>query len=224
MKTDALSTLARRAKNGYARTKEGRSGWLAGTFELATALSQARKKLPSDQEFHAWIAKAGLASISKDDRAALIYIGDHQKAAREYFTSNEESWSWRLCAQQLRFAGFTVVSQVAKPQTINLPTHHVPGEPKQFQLRVRQATWNELLRSTWQLPPPVDLSTTRFAEAVQAVGAIIKASTLSIDSVARYCEERAARPSLDQLREAARWLDLLADTMERTCMTAGGHA
>ena len=74
MTTDALSTLARRAKKGYARTKQGRSGWLAGTFELATALSQARKKLPRDQEFHAWIAKAGLASISKDDRAALIYM------------------------------------------------------------------------------------------------------------------------------------------------------
>ena len=224
MTTDALSTLARRAKKGYARTKQGRSGWLAGTFELATALSQARKKLPRDQEFHAWIAKAGLASISKDDRAALIYMSDHQKAARKYFTSNEESWSWRLCAQQLRFASFTVVSQAAKPQTMNFSIHDVPAETKQFQLEVRQATRNDLLRGAWQRPPPIDLSTTRFAEAVRAVDAIIEASTLSIDSVARYCEDRAARPSPDQLREAARWLDLLADIVERTCMTAGGHA
>ena len=88
MTADVLNALARRAKKGYARTKEGRSSWLAGTFELASALSEARKKLPSDQEFHAWIGKADLASINKDDRAALVCIGSYRNAAQEYFASN----------------------------------------------------------------------------------------------------------------------------------------
>jgi hypothetical protein len=61
MTRNALSTLARRAKRGYETSRRGRSSWLAGTFELATALSNARKQPPSDQEFHSWINKAGLA-------------------------------------------------------------------------------------------------------------------------------------------------------------------
>ncbi|MHC2412878.1 hypothetical protein ACVJGC_005469 [Bradyrhizobium diazoefficiens] len=109
-----MNTLARAAKRGYERTKKGRTEFTAGTFELAAALRKARKKLPSDQAFHAWIGKASLASISKDDRAALIVIGGNVKAARKYFRESD-SWSWRLCAQS--------VSQAAKPaasQVLNM--------------------------------------------------------------------------------------------------------
>ena len=218
--TLSISMLARRAKSGYESTQKGRSGWLAGTFELATALSEARKKLPSDQEFHSWISKAGLASISKDDRAALICIGDYQNAARKYFASNEGSWSWRMCAQQVRFA--VPVSQAAKPPSVpmRIAVHSVAQEPKRLYLKIL----NEVQRDAGRPPEPTDMSTTRLAEAARAVDAIIEASLLSIDSVARYCDHTAALPSPDRLREAARWLDLLADAMERTFMTTEGHA
>jgi hypothetical protein len=109
-----LSTLASRAKRAYEHTKQGRTAWLTGTFELAGALSKARNELPADQEFSSWLAKAGLTKLSKDDRAALITIGSNAKAARAYFRAND-SWSWRLCAAEVRS-----VSQAAKPAAYTL--------------------------------------------------------------------------------------------------------
>lgn len=97
-----LQALGRSAKRAHERTKEGRTEFIAGTSELAAAFCRARSKLPSDQAFRAWIEQAGLRSIGKDDRRALIFIGRHVTAARRFFMQNEDRWSWRMCAFHCR--------------------------------------------------------------------------------------------------------------------------
>jgi hypothetical protein len=67
---------------------------------------------------------------------------------------------------------------------------------------------------------PVDMSSTRLANAWRAVDAIVEASSLSTDSVARFTTETTARPSPDQVREAAQWLELLADALEKAPVQA----
>jgi hypothetical protein len=69
-----LYVLARSALSGYRKAQGGRTAWLEGTFTLARALRSARKQLPADRAFAAWLVKAGLRGLAKDDRAALLTI------------------------------------------------------------------------------------------------------------------------------------------------------
>jgi hypothetical protein len=97
-----LSELAQCAKHAYERTQKGRAEFLDGTFELAAALSTARKHFPADRAFASWLNEAGLRTLSKDDRCALIAIGLNVEEAREYFEENGDACSWRLCAKKMR--------------------------------------------------------------------------------------------------------------------------
>jgi hypothetical protein len=101
-KTDHLDTLAQRAKTAFDRSKASRTDWVASTFELADILREAKETLPSNQAFGVWLAKAGLETISKDDRSALIGISVHADDAREVFERCTDSWSWRLCWDEVR--------------------------------------------------------------------------------------------------------------------------
>ncbi|MEY9754624.1 hypothetical protein ABIE73_002019 [Bradyrhizobium yuanmingense] len=222
-----LSTLARSARNAYARTKEARSGFISGTFELAAAFSAARKKLPSDQAFHEWIDKARLRCVSRDDRAALIYIGNHAKAARQYFMQNPDRWSWRMCMAHLSIRA--PVSQPAKPlpspaRTINVqvthetlrlasPYYRGTSEVKRLPAPFRLVT-NETHEQEYMTPAKA-LQTHRPDEAIGAVQAVIEASSLPTRDIALYWQmKRGEPPSSEQLRKAAQWLDLLADALE----------
>ena len=121
-----LSTLASRAKHGYAKAEQGRAGWLQGTFELAAALSEARKRLPADTEFSKWLVQHKLTNkvrgratpLSNDDRAALIVIGQNVKAARKDFKANDDSWSWRLVAGRIRATSQSANSPPTIYQTV----------------------------------------------------------------------------------------------------------
>jgi hypothetical protein len=210
MKNNGLSALARSAKQGFEQSRRGRADFLAGTFKMAAALNEARKKFANDQKFHAWISQAGLASISRDDRAALICIGQNRKAARDYFVRTE-SWSWRMCAQDVRYAiiqrsqsfAMPEVSQPATPLRIAVTSSVVQEEriciPRIIEAPAEREAPTPLRlvhskpprSADGPLPEIVDLSEKRVADAVQAV--------------------EAMRLSPDQLREIARRLELLAD-------------
>ncbi|QHP69444.1 hypothetical protein EI171_20435 [Bradyrhizobium sp. LCT2] len=209
-KVTSPDALARVAKRGYERSKKGRTEFLAGTFEVAPALSKARKKLPSDQAFHDWIIKAGLRDMSKDDRAALIIIGSNVKAARKYFRENPDAWSWRLCAQS--------VSQPAKPtasRVLNIP---VRMETRTIVAPVYSKKVEEappvVIRPSYGATVEEEPHQTGVVAAVQAM--IDAASSTTTAAVAAYWRTRSAEhlPSSDQVREAAQWLDMLANALD----------
>jgi hypothetical protein len=219
-----LSALAKRAKLGFERTKKGRAGFLAGTFQLAQALAAARKEFSADREFASWLNKAGLRTISKDDRSALICIGKNIAKARKYFKAHDVSWSWRLCADAL---SASTVSQIAKPTTLNLTI--VKPEPAKlsyslkvvrpeptklaYSLDINSPDVKLLRQQPTQEPPIVE----GLPEAIIAIESVIRASSLATDVVATYWQaDDRNRSSSDQVREAGHWLDALADALETT--------
>jgi hypothetical protein len=212
-----LSALAKRAKVGFDRTKKGRAGFLAGTFQLAKSLAAARKALSADREFASWLNKAGLRMISKDDRAALICIGKNIAKAREYFKAHAASWSWRLCADAL---SASTVSQLANPTTLNLTVVRPERAKLEYNLRVVRPEPAKLAYSLdaklltkndpTQEPPIVE----GLPEAISAIESVIRASSaLATDVVATYWKSDD-RPTSDQVLEAARWLEALAVALE----------
>jgi hypothetical protein len=220
-KPSSLSN-ARRAKHAFENTKKGREQFLAGTFELARILSTERKKLPSDQAFSAWLAKAGLsASISKDDRAALIFIGQHVKEARKFYETQDDRWSWRSCRSD-------VASQLAIAAMRNTDIQVTQTEPVTVQLHVTNApAVSQAAKPTGQLlvasqPQKQQLEPPEFVSkpedgGVAAVLDIVAASSLATESVARRFTETMpleARPSPDQICDAGHWLILLARTLK----------
>ncbi|OSI77933.1 hypothetical protein BSZ21_02695 [Bradyrhizobium canariense] len=228
-----LQALGRSAKRAHQRTKEGRTEFIAGTFELAAAFCRARSKLPSDQAFHAWIEQAGLRSIDKDDRCALILIGRHVTAARRFFMQNEDRWSWRGCASHLSM--LAPVSQPAKPVVspartvtvhvtkeivrLNAPYQVVTPEPKPLAAPLKLVTSKREC-----MTQPIAGETPRPIEAIGAVQALIEASSLSTETVALYWPfERGERPAPDRIREAAHWLELLADAVEAEALRKPQH-
>ena len=98
--SDELATLAKRAKSAFTRTRTSRT-WLAATFELAATLRQARKQLPNNDAFAIWLREAGLETLTKDDRSALINIGADVNEAKEVF-AEYDGLSWRMAWQQIR--------------------------------------------------------------------------------------------------------------------------
>lgn len=231
-----LQTLARSAKRGFERTQKGRTDFIAGTLELAAAFCRARNGLPSDQGFHAWIEQASLRIISKDDRAALIFIGRHAKAARHFFMQNEDRWSWRLCADHLRMSG--PVSQPATPVASPAKTLAVDVT---YQTRRIVSPYTVLAPETKPSNAPLKLLTSERDQrecmrpprpgetqgphgAVAAVQAVVEVSSLSPSTVALHWSfERGEQPTPDKIREAAHWLELLADALEAETLRKPQH-
>ena len=228
-----LRALASRAKRGHERTKQGRAGWLAGTFELAAALSEARKKLPANSAFSEWLVRSKLTMISNDDRAALITIGQNVEAARKQFKANDDAWSWRHCADGIKASSqpaktvYQMVRVLESRHTIRHPVYaSAPEPPKPAHLKlvsssdgkpeqhVEEYDEPELLEPE-QDEPAEPFDTTPLHEAIAAVEGVIAASSLSTGTVALLWSGAVDQPTPDQVREAAAWLETLADAMEQ---------
>jgi hypothetical protein len=218
-----LSTLAKQAKHGFERCKRGRTDYVNGTLELAIALSKARKELPADQKFHAWLSKAGLASISRDDRAALVCIGENIKRARAYFHENPDSWSWRSCATELRRLTLVVpVSQTAKPTHGERVVTNVAFEELRTVVPIYSTEPEESAPPVLTLvasndepqQPPLPTITElpeapRLVAAVEAVHGVVEASSFPASALAFYCGDVSA----GDVRAAALWMTTLADAL-----------
>lgn len=78
-----LDSRAARIRAAFDRTERGRQEWVAGTIELATELYAVRCELDGDdRRFGVWLAENELDDLGKNDRAALIKIGEHIGIAR----------------------------------------------------------------------------------------------------------------------------------------------
>jgi len=101
-----LDVLAARHRAAWDKTQHGRAEWIEGTLELAAVLAEERKLMPDHREFSRWLERNGLASISHQDRAALIGMASDLVATREMLEKSTRS-SWREIWQHERPATFT---------------------------------------------------------------------------------------------------------------------
>ena len=94
-----LGQLAKRIHAALDKTEHSRKEWIEGTLELATALFEARKCFENNKEFSEWLDKNKLDGLGKDDRAALISMGENLDVTR---TALEKTgrMSWRLIWQK----------------------------------------------------------------------------------------------------------------------------
>jgi hypothetical protein len=71
-------------ENGCQQEDEGRRQWIEGTLELANILLDLRQRFPADVEFGKQLTEAGYGEnrLSRQDRAALINMGEHPDLAR----------------------------------------------------------------------------------------------------------------------------------------------
>src|SRR5262249_16978006 len=93
-----LDELANVSRKAWARVKASRQEWIAGTLELALAIFEARSKFTSNQDFGKWLDDVGLTEISKDDRGALVHLGEYIDITRRALETTESA-SWRLIWQ-----------------------------------------------------------------------------------------------------------------------------
>lgn len=78
----------------YQRTERGRREWIEGTLEQAAALKEARSRFPDDLQFSRWLAESDLDHASRDDRDALVGMGEDLETARIVLEELPERWSW----------------------------------------------------------------------------------------------------------------------------------
>jgi len=208
-----LSSLARQARGAYARTKGSRDQWIKASLELARALGKARRKFADNLSFSAWLNKAGLKDISNDDRAALIGISLNIKDARDWFKDNSDRWSWRLCWFEVaHLRSLRTRPSENAPENIAVPVtikHQGPTVAASYEVATsaKPLVAAPVLRIVSSISPAPEKA------AIAALNAIVEAAALATDRVAALSGD-GDLPSPDQLREAARWLDLLADRLE----------
>jgi hypothetical protein len=92
---DALAERYRAACN---KAYQGREQWIEGTLELAAVLVEARNRYPDHRAFSAWVERNALPQINKNDRTALLGMGEDVAAARVLLVTAKGSsvdWIWR---------------------------------------------------------------------------------------------------------------------------------
>lgn len=114
-------------KQAYDRWKRAEGEWIEATLDLATVLREARDEHGSNNEFGAWLQRNSFTELGKDDRAALIGIGEHLELARQVIERSESRsvrLLWRELEMRLRSVAKTDSEQpekrfrnVAKPDS-----------------------------------------------------------------------------------------------------------
>jgi hypothetical protein len=88
-----LERLAKEILIAKTQAYDNRSAWIAAALRQAGALAFARAQFHSNQAFGKWLI-AHAIDYPKDQRAALIYIGQHIDIAKPIL-ENTNSWSYR---------------------------------------------------------------------------------------------------------------------------------
>jgi hypothetical protein len=106
---------ARRAQEARENVRKWDEIWRETTLELAETLAAARQLHQADRQFHAWLVDNKI-ELSKDDRAAIIYLDKHLDATKRMI---QHSGSWRSLQGMIRYrmGWHPAVSQAAKPRT-----------------------------------------------------------------------------------------------------------
>jgi hypothetical protein len=89
---------AKRLRQKLDRFRAANDEWVSAPLDLATELWNARQMHRDNQAFGRWLAENELDDFGKDDRAALIGMGQHldeARAALEGTGSRSLQWIWR---------------------------------------------------------------------------------------------------------------------------------
>lgn len=114
---DSLNRRVPRIHVAHERTQHGRQEWIEGTIELAIELAAARAEFPSNHGFGVWLAENDIDDYTKDDRAALIGMGENIDITRRVLAETDRmSWHW-------------IWWQLIKPLLQMKNTDPVPGSP-----------------------------------------------------------------------------------------------
>src|SRR5258708_1050988 len=77
MNTTVLYVLADGIRDNFKRTQFGRREWIEGTVGLGEKFWKARQQFGVNQEFSIWLVNNNLDYFDKNDRAALISMGEN---------------------------------------------------------------------------------------------------------------------------------------------------
>ena len=93
----SLDELASDIRSAYLTCVKAREEWTKATLTLAERLYEARNRFGDNQGFSDWLAanSLGKETLSHQDRAALINIGEHIDVARDIIEKSDRR-SWRL--------------------------------------------------------------------------------------------------------------------------------
>jgi hypothetical protein len=100
-----LNVIAKRLHANLGdRSKRNRTEWVAIQMEVAGDLFKARALFPSNADFADWLMEENLhKSVTKDDRAAYIGLGEYAVIARQVLElERPDCWSVRNCWTQVR--------------------------------------------------------------------------------------------------------------------------
>jgi hypothetical protein len=119
-----LATIAERLHANLGdRSERNRKEWVAIKLEVAGDLFKARALFRSNAGFADWLMEENLyKSITKDDRAALIGLGEHLAIAREILeVEYPDCWSvrtaWNLVRERLPSSqSAKTVAKKSKPE------------------------------------------------------------------------------------------------------------
>jgi hypothetical protein len=82
-----LTVIANKIEAAHQRALRGGAEWVEGSIELAAAMVAGRDATPANITFSQWLKLNRLDFYSKNDRAALIAMGDHLDVMREVMTA-----------------------------------------------------------------------------------------------------------------------------------------
>jgi len=87
MSAEILDECASEYRAGRNQAKRSREEWIQGTLQMARALYTARQQFPSNRDFSIWLLDNEMDDYEKDDRAALIKMGQHLEATAQILPS-----------------------------------------------------------------------------------------------------------------------------------------
>lgn len=93
---------ATRLRRSFDRWWQAGDEWASSTICLAADLWSARQEHRSNQDFGAWLVAHNLNDLTKDDRSALINIGEHLDAAAQSFILKTANRSPRLIWSEMK--------------------------------------------------------------------------------------------------------------------------
>jgi hypothetical protein len=98
---EPLDVLAERFRLAYKRSVKSHNEWVETTLEMASALWDARRQFDADQAFSVWLVQNQLDEHDKNDRAALIKMGEHIELARKVLLGTKLTWLRRIWEDEL---------------------------------------------------------------------------------------------------------------------------
>ena len=124
-----LAQIAERIRAAYDRAAKGEREWIAGTLELAEALTEGRERFPDNGHFSHWLIDQDLDAIGANDRAALIGMGKNLEVAKAVLEETQ-SRSWQLIWLNEVQSRLTSASKTEEKQPFQPIAEKEPEKPE----------------------------------------------------------------------------------------------